>query len=190
MVASWPSKRNDSRRPQLLSIGSVGRFGHVTKLVAQSWVAELSRWDVALLPTLAVGLTILLAEQSQLRAGSFRQSIVFADKPVVQPDQHDLLTDVTALLADVAELQPDVTELLAQLVVFSIVAVVQPDESKVPGNEPGLLGFVFTNKSLLADFTIIQPDIAGLLTDQPQLLAFESQLFSAFAAVLVNNTEL
>lgn len=190
MVTSWSSQWNDTRWTKLLTVCSIRRVRNVAKLVAQSRISELSRWHVAIFPTFTIGFSIILAEQPELRAWSFSESILLTDKSVLLSNKHNLFANVSALFADFTELQSNIAELFTELVLFSIVAVVQPDEPEIPGDQSELFCFVFTDQSILADVSILQPHIACILADESQLLAIESKLFSAFAAILIDNTEL
>lgn len=128
MVASWPCKRDDSRRAELLAIGSIGCFRNVTELVAESWIAKLTRRHVTLFPALSISVAIILAEQPELCSRSFSKSILFADEPILQSNQHNLFTDIASLLTNVAKLQSDVAELFTKFILLAFVAILQPDE--------------------------------------------------------------
>lgn len=190
MVASWAYQRNDSRRSKLLAVGAIRRFWNVAKLVAQSWVSKLTRRHVAVFPAFAIGFTIIFAEQPELRPRSIGESLIFSDKSILQPDQHNLFTDFASLFAHVTELQSDISELLAKLVIFAIVAFLQSDQPQVPSSESRLFGFILTDEPLLADVAILQPDITGLLANKSKLLSIESQLFGTLASVLIDYAKL
>lgn len=190
MVASWACQWNDAGRSELLAISAIRRFWNVAELVAESWVSQLAGRYVAIFPAFAIGITIIFAEQPELRSWSIGESVIFSDKSILQPDQHNLFTDFASLFAHFTELQSDFSELLAKLVIFAVVAFLQSDQPQVSGSESRLFGFILADESLLADFAILQPDVSGLLAHKSELLSIESQLFGTLASVLVDYAKL
>jgi hypothetical protein len=104
VVTSGARQRHDSRRTKFLAIRSIRRVRNVAELVAKSRLTELSWRHVAILPALTISVSIILAEQSKLRARRFGKSKLLADESIVQSNEHDLLANIASLLADVAQL--------------------------------------------------------------------------------------
>jgi hypothetical protein len=159
-------------------------------LVTESRVAKLTRWNVALFPAFAVCFAVLLTEQPELHAWSLSKSFVLADEPVIQPYEHNLLTNIASLFADEPELQSNVTRVFAELVILAFESKLQSNEPKISRSKSRLLGFLLTDESFLVDLTILQSDFACLLANEPQLFAVEPQLHRSLAALLVDYAKL
>lgn len=143
--------------------------------MGQHGLAEFTiAWhDVAVFPA---RFTLILTVESQLQSLGIA-IIRLIGKSQLQSNKHNLFTIIATLQSNIA-LQSIIAAILAELVILTLVTILQSSIAKVSKlNESGAFGQLLADISLLSDFTIIFAHIACIFTNIAAVLALESKLF-------------